>query len=525
MGESGRSKKKRRGGPRRKTGCYTCKSRHSRCDEKKPVCSNCERLNLECKPSDFIAPSEWSVNISNSVLADPEGTSAIEISEPVEPLENFQPDESFTDGAFSSLVGTNDVSAQTLPQLDDSLPASVWDVFKWHVPGFEGVSDDAPPTAALANIVLPAPNPKRAEKDHVRYAIPLTEETAFLLKTYLRTVAIWMDLIDFDHTYQLSIPRLIFRSPLLLHSICAFTAKHLARANSRHHSSWEPVAREHYGKALRLLISALNSSAQENCLTATILLSSYEILDSLGEEYRRHFLGVYSLIKAHGICDRARGIDRANFWVYVRHEIGVALATERPLMLSPEEWNFHLELGEQREDRLACHVLWITARAINLVYGPDGSTIEGKKMRQDMVRELEDWRSRLPDTFIGIPYGDKDEEGFRKVYFTVTAAAVAAFWYHVAHILLYAEPTLQDESYRPYVQDQAVLIAEIAISDFPDSLRVFASHGLYFAAKHITGIARKARLWNILNDVETQLGHHTRSYLKRLQDLVEQGFM
>ncbi|KAF1964919.1 hypothetical protein BU23DRAFT_491249, partial [Bimuria novae-zelandiae CBS 107.79] len=95
------------------------------------------------------------------------------------------------------------------------------------------------------------------------------------------------------------------------------------------------------------------------------------------------------------------------------------------------------------------------------------------------------------------------------------------FWYHGTHILLYAEPTLQDESYRPLIQDQAMRVTNIAISEFPDSLRIFATHGLYFAAKHIHSIARKARIWNILNDVEAELGYHTRSSVKRLQELVE----
>jgi hypothetical protein len=97
---------------------------------------------------------------------------------------------------------------------------------------------------------------------------------------------------------------------------------------------------------------------------------------------------------------------------------------------------------------------------------------------------------------------------------------------------------LQDESYRELVQDQAMRVANIALSEFPDSLKVFSSHGLYYgesmkrlpfsafakhraAAKHIDGIARKARIWNVLNDVETQLGYHTRSIVKRLQELVE----
>lgn len=35
--------------PRTFTGCGTCRSRHLKCDEAKPICSSCRRLNLECQ--------------------------------------------------------------------------------------------------------------------------------------------------------------------------------------------------------------------------------------------------------------------------------------------------------------------------------------------------------------------------------------------------------------------------------------------------------------------------------------------
>ncbi|KAL1966866.1 hypothetical protein VTN77DRAFT_3831 [Rasamsonia byssochlamydoides] len=37
-----------RSGPRRKTGCLTCRRRKVRCDEMKPVCRHCTRLRLKC---------------------------------------------------------------------------------------------------------------------------------------------------------------------------------------------------------------------------------------------------------------------------------------------------------------------------------------------------------------------------------------------------------------------------------------------------------------------------------------------
>jgi hypothetical protein len=491
---------------------HTCKTRHSRCDEKKPICGNCLRLNLECKQSDFIAPSSWTTTTTEEFP-----TRAVPTSLDVRP---FLPD----------------------------APISTWDVFRPRISGLDLASEESPPDDILAYVDLLFPPSTPTLPPTREPPVSLTPETAFLLQTYLRTVATWMDLMDHSKTYELCIPQLTLTSPLLFHCVCAFTAKHLSLSDSRKHSSWAHVASQHYGESLRLLIHALNAPSYEHALTATILLSSYEILAGIASEHhRRHLLGQTMLLKHNDVTAQSTGIDRANFWVHVRHEIGFAMATERPLLLDPEMWKVHWAQGETREDVIGNHVLWILARVINLIYGEDGSTEAGKEKRAGFLQELEQWRAGLSDTFVGIPYGDGDDEGFKKVFFTVTAAgippplsytslfpqpqshqltpppAAAAFWYHVTHILIYTEPILQDPSYKPLVQDQAMRITNIAISEFPDSLRVFASHGLFYAAKHIDGIARKARIWGIMNDVEVQLGYHTRSMVKRLQELVESG--
>lgn len=311
--------------------------------------------------------------------------------------------------------------------------------------------------------------------------ISLTSETAFLLQTYVRTVATWMDLFDFQSSYQLRVPQLVLNSPLLFYCVCAFTANHLALSNASKEPAWKVVAVKHYGEALRLLIEALSMPDYEHALTASMLLLSYELHGALrSEDYRRHFLGLSTLIRSRKITAQCTGTDRANFWIYVRHEIALAFSSETPLVLDPSEWAVTWNVGETREDVLGNHVVWIVARVVNLIYGPHGRSATSKAEREAFLEELEVWRAGLSDTFVGIPYVEKDEEGFRRVYFPVTAAAAAAFWYHIVHILLYAEPTLQDESYIPLIQEQAMQITNIAISDFPAALKVFSTHGLFY---------------------------------------------
>ena len=339
--------------------------------------------------------------------------------------------------------------------------------------------DITPPEAGLSTATTSPPTTINSSSLADQKAI--SSEGAFLLQTYVKTVATWMDLFDHSSTYQLKIPPLALASPLLFHCVCAFTANHLALSNKSLNASWKLVAVRHYGQALRLLIDALEIPFCETAMTSSMLLLSYEIHGAIkSEDYRRHFLGLTMLIKSHGITAQSTGTDRANFWIYCRHEIAVALANERPLVLNPEEWAVSWQEGEVREDVLGNQMMWILARVINVVFAPDGATDASRPAREAFLQELETWRAGLSPCFIGIPYGDTDEDGFRKIYFTVTAAAAAAFWFHIAHILLYTEPILQDENYVPLIQDQAMKITNITISDFPAALKVFSTHGLYY---------------------------------------------
>ncbi|KAF1946102.1 hypothetical protein EJ02DRAFT_394828 [Clathrospora elynae] len=477
MNDTIRPKKKRRGGPRRRTGSATCKRRHTRCDETKPVCGSCDRLNLECEQSE---DATWIVDNADSIQ-----------------------------------------DQQDHDHDHDHDAPSLLDVFRLRM-GELDIPENLPTLQSYTPLNGPSP-PGSSDTNGSSNNIRLTSESAFLLQTYVRTVATWMDIFDHGSTYQHKVPQLVLASPLLFHCVCAFTANHLALSNSSHNPSWEVTAVKHYGEALRLLIEALSMPSHEYALTASMLLLSYEIHGALrSEDYRRHFLGLTVLVKSRHVTAQSTGTDLANFWIYIRHEIVVAMANEKPLILDPEDWQVSWIEGETREDVLGDHVLWILARVINLIFGSEGTTEAGREKRQEFLHEIEVWRAGLSDTFIGIGYGDKDEDGFRKVYFPVAAAAAAAFWYHIVHILLYAEPILQDESYIPLIQEQAMQITNIAISDFPPSLMVFSTHGLFYAAKHIQGISRKARIWNVLNEVETQTGYNTRTTVKLLQTLVEQ---
>lgn len=243
------------------------------------------------------------------------------------------------------------------------------------------------------------------------------------MTVYTEGVATWMDIFDHGRSYQLEVPRHCLTSALLTRCVCAFTAKQLSLLPSG--EIWSVPAARYYGSALRLLIQHLDSSpgsTQGDALTANMLLSSYEMLEAHGPEHQRHLRGASTLIKMQGVNARSYlGMDRANFWVYVRHEITIALENESSLQLKPAEWNVNWQQNEADEGTLGNQVIWLVARALDVVY-TSNSPSSPTNLLQDIQAEAKVWYDNLPASFQGLKYGDTDDLGFLPTYFAVPAA-------------------------------------------------------------------------------------------------------
>lgn len=280
---------------------------------------------------------------------------------------------------------------------------STWDVFKTYSP-----------SAAEAEPILPSPTGSQLSGT----SMSLTLEIVHLLTTYQTGVATWMDMFDRECTYQREVLRRCTTSELLAYSVCAFTAKHLSLLPSG--QVWASPAGRYYSKALRMLINHIGSRAahQEDALTSTMLLSSYEMIASQEEEHGHHFYGAMLLMTSRGVSAASAGVDLANFWIYIRHEIFVALVNEAPLQMSPDKWNVRWREGETDEHMLGNHVLWLVGRAINVLYWKEPTPDTRQNILADAVR----WQQSLPASFHGIKYGEADAHGFCKIYFALPAA-------------------------------------------------------------------------------------------------------
>jgi Fungal specific transcription factor domain len=260
------------------------------------------------------------------------------------------------------------------------------------------------------------PSPVLQEQAPPPLLLPLSSEMVHLLNEFRQGMATWMDIFDHTCTYQREVCRLGLTSELLLRCICAFTAKRLCLLPFG--EIWMPIATKYYSESLSLLIKQLNDpESNDVALTAVILLSSYEILAAHGQAHRRHCEGAMKLMRMQGISARSLHLDRANFWIWIRHDITVAIMNETSLQMSPKEWNVSWREGETQEDLLGNQLLWLVGRAVDWTYGS-----RTPHENNEILQDAEQWYTGLSVSFRGVKYGDSVEDGLSKVHFAVSAA-------------------------------------------------------------------------------------------------------
>ncbi|KAL6242637.1 hypothetical protein RBB50_010283 [Rhinocladiella similis] len=252
--------RRRHGEPFRRTGCVTCKSRHKRCDEQKPRCGNCMRLDLECTPSELFRASHprrerskkhRTPSFSDFLLDDSVDIWDVDVSA-----------ESFCD-AFD-LVGDSLIVETVTPQLGRCQPS--WAVTL------------AQPQASL--------------------------QERYLLDHYIHRASVVLINVDgpLNPLRQVLVPRALI-SPTLMDALYAIAAYHVFVCNDDPDMKARSLA--YYNSAasrLSCLIrdTAVLSSGQdlEILVLTTILLCKYEII-SVGPNWRQHLRGVQTMLDVY----------------------------------------------------------------------------------------------------------------------------------------------------------------------------------------------------------------------------------
>ncbi|KPM40145.1 hypothetical protein AK830_g6432 [Neonectria ditissima] len=450
-----------------------CRTRRIKCDEKKP-CGHCTRKGLECKQTDFIVQDKWSKSAAAHTTPRNESTSE----------------------AVGLSTGCN--------------LESTYEVFQ--------------------QVHTNSQRESRCSPQPALSQVKVTEESAHLLRIYQNGIATWMDILDHSLSYQRHVVRHALSSSLLLHAICALSAKQMSLVGEAF--LWQPVSSRYYGESLGLLIKEVTEreTSREVILSATILLCSYELLALPGPDYQRHMYGACTLIKTYDISANSSRLEQASFWIFARQDVALAVANECPTLIPPGEWPLVPGIEEAEEDHLGNRMLWFLARILEFKFSPtmDGCSRTKAQGLWSLSAEIDLWWKNLPLSVRGVVTTDAKDDGLAKMWFCVPSAAARRLYYHMAKIIIFegllersTDPSLGTSEDTLSANDlhlQAQAIALICLSQgLPEAVLPVAVNPLFYAARHIQSLSLKTKLWAVLDQIENRLGFHTQNRVALLQ--------
>lgn len=341
----------------------SCRARRIKCDEKKPACTHCDRRGIECRQADFIVHDAQS-SLSQARL--PSSSAVLQVNAPRVP--GYQP-ESTIDVVQRVHLGNSD-------QVQPPLPISTEE-------------------------------------------LRLSKQCIDLLQMYQEGIGTWMDVCDDTLTYQRHVVRLALSSELLLHSICALSAKQMSLVKEKY--LWEPVAADHYGTSLRLLMRDLDRSdmSRDAALAAAILLCSYELLANPGTDYKKHILGARTLIQTYKAMNGSTDVERASFWIFARQDVAMAIMNETQTLIHPSEWEAAVHRLGNAEDGLCNKIIWLLARTVQLRFTSKGGFDPQPPATRahDVSSAIDQWWHDLPPTTHGVRFEGVSEDGLTEIWF------------------------------------------------------------------------------------------------------------
>lgn len=236
---------------------------------------------------------------------------------------------------------------------------------------------------------------------------------------YQDGIGIWMDVCDDTLTYQRHVVRLALSSDLLLHSICALSAKQMSLVKERY--LWEPVAADHYGTSLRLLMRDLDRSdmSRDVTLAAAIFLCSYELMANPGTEYKKHMLGARTLIQTYKAMNGNTDVERASFWIFARQDVAMAIENETQTLIHPSEWEPAVNRLGNSEDGLGNKILWLLARTVQVRFTSTGEVDPQPSATgpDEISSAIDQWWTDLPPTTHGVHVEGGSEDELTEIWF------------------------------------------------------------------------------------------------------------
>lgn len=256
---------------RSRRGCWTCRAKKVKCDEERPRCRRCSRLDLVC---DYAPrPRKKYTRRGDDRIADGESPSTASHSH-IGTEESYSIPQYYPTG---SLTPPPPLPTPALPHDTDA--ASDGDL--------------APQSFGLQSLSI----------DCLSILLPTDHEAITCFRT---VISISIDTKDPEYSVPTVVWRMAQTQPMVLHMVCALGSHQRfyenSRGGQRDTSCFESTAVEHYGASMRLMAQIIYETADSPTLDTTLatlwLMIVYEqkFGDGSGAGLKAHLVGAASVL-------------------------------------------------------------------------------------------------------------------------------------------------------------------------------------------------------------------------------------
>ncbi|KAE8164455.1 hypothetical protein BDV40DRAFT_114140 [Aspergillus tamarii] len=326
--------------------------------------------------------------------------------------------------------------------------------------------------------------------------------------------------------------------PVLMQSCLALSSKQLAlKATGDEGRLRENIAIGYYRKAVKMIRSLLvdtQCARSDEILASSIILSTYEMFDVVGESFGSHLKGIAFFLQSRQVTGDASGIRGAAYWTWYRHEIWAALQTGRRMFLNESYWEpepMESFNGLSVED-IANRAIFLFGQCVSFCNDDGLLPTAGRDERHNthdhraiaLDAALENWKQRLPPSmshfFAERPSDSNGSHEFPFIWFIYPQSAIGYQVYHASKILLtlhspsiLSESTgparIQSLSNRRQIERSREQIFLISNAGVPDTWSLISTQCLFVAGMVTDGVLEREQTLRLIEQCQKSSGRRT----------------
>ncbi|CAG8921054.1 unnamed protein product [Penicillium salamii] len=357
---------------RTRTGCFTCRQRHLKCDEAVGRCLNCRKADRVCRRGVRLKFVDTQTVAPPHLIARPDGSKVtfkddsrliaslyvggFEIYPPIQPespveanghlnhdLDAIGPDD--LTSIFQSVAHSFDPLGFDVPN-----PAAGFvETDTWHqshlVPGDELLPH------GTSNFARKLADKQESHQSLVDY------ESISCLRTFVEEIGPRMDAMDEMNHFSQVLPSLAVGEPLLLKALVASGANH----RSLHDPSCPvELAMAFSQDATEALLSAVHDPSRDSvlCATVALVLGFTASMSPHSMRWENHIAGSRALIRECGWTAKTPGLGGACFRISMSAELLSCLRYNWGLSWNPDTWGVDIDMEHAQASIGGNHDLW-----------------------------------------------------------------------------------------------------------------------------------------------------------------------